>query len=178
MNRNDWLKRAKEILGDVNIAVEVGVWRGDYSRFINEHLVPQQFYGVDPYMQYNDYPDGEDFADQVSLDRLHAATLLRYNSWGATLLRSTSVDAASQFLDGTLDFVYLDGDHVYEGVKADIAAWWPKIRPGGILSGHDYCNVDPKKNFGVILAVNELVSEHKLTLGVTSELYPNWWVVK
>lgn len=178
MNRNDWLKTVKAQLGTIAVAVEVGVWRGEYSARIVEHLQPQKFYGVDPYVQYNDFPDPDDFANQSALDQLHDRTIQLYHRLGATLLRTTSVDAAGQFEDGSLDFVYLDGDHTYAGVSADIAAWWPKVKPGGILSGHDYCNVNPSKNFGVIPAVDELVAKHNLQLGVTSELYPNWWVTK
>ena len=46
--------------------------------------------------------------------------------------------AAATYPDQSLDFVFLDADHDYESVKADIAAWLPKVKPGGILAGHDY----------------------------------------
>lgn len=42
--------------------------------------------------------------------------------------------------DKSYDFIYLDGDHSYEGVKAELPLFWGKIRPGGVLAGHDYCN--------------------------------------
>jgi hypothetical protein len=178
MNRNDWLKQIKDQLGNVERAVEVGVWRGDYSRFIIEHLQPKCFWGVDPYEIYNDFPDPDDFASPDSLEQLYHATLKRYDGWDANLIRSTSVDAAEQFEDNSIDFVYLDGDHVYAAVRADIAAWWPKIKPGGILSGHDYCNVNPAKHFGIIPAVDEHVAQYGLKLQTTHELYPSWWVTK
>lgn len=54
------------------------------------------------------------------------------------MMRMGSVEAAKFISDGTVDFVMLDGDHSYEAVKADIAAWLPKMRPGGIVSGDDY----------------------------------------
>lgn len=54
-----------------------------------------------------------------------------------TPLRLDSAVAAETFDDGSLDFVFIDADHCYEAVKADIAAWRPKVRPGGILCGHD-----------------------------------------
>ena len=40
--------------------------------------------------------------------------------------------------DGSLDFVYIDGDHTLKGTNTDLAAWWPKLRPGGWLCGDDY----------------------------------------
>lgn len=52
-------------------------------------------------------------------------------------VRMPSLDAVSQFEDGSLDLVFVDGDHTYEGCLADIKAWLPKVRPGGAIAGHD-----------------------------------------
>jgi hypothetical protein len=53
-------------------------------------------------------------------------------------LQMHSVAAASQYADNSLDFVFIDGDHTLAGVTADIAAYFPKVKAGGILAGHDY----------------------------------------
>ena len=53
-------------------------------------------------------------------------------------VRASSVEAASGVPDASLDAVYLDGDHAYEAVAADLAAWWPKLVPGGLMAGDDY----------------------------------------
>jgi predicted O-methyltransferase YrrM len=66
-----------------------------------------------------------------------------------------SVRAAASFEDGVLDFVFIDADHAYEAVKADIGAWLPKVRAGGFITGHDY---DRVKFPGVIRAVDEYFS--------------------
>jgi predicted O-methyltransferase YrrM len=86
-----------------------------------------------------------------------------------SLIVATSVQAARQFDDATLDFVFIDADHEYESVKADIAAWWPKVKPGGILAGHDFAPEFP----GVMLAVREAFKDTFLP-------YPprSWWVDK
>lgn len=73
----------------------------------------------------------------------------------AKIIRKDSLAAADDVADGSLDFVFIDADHSYEGCKADIAAWMPKVKPGGLLSGHDYENPDFEK-FGVERAVQEL----------------------
>ena len=67
-----------------------------------------------------------------------------------TALRMESLDAASEFEDGSLDFVFIDASHDYENVIADIVAWYPKVKEGGVISGHDYPTWE-----GVKKAVNE-----------------------
>jgi hypothetical protein len=70
-----------------------------------------------------------------------------------------SLDAVSRFGDHSLDFVFIDASHEYEDVKADIIAWIPKIKPGGVLAGHDYYIDDFDYYPGVKQAVNEEFSE-------------------
>jgi SAM-dependent methyltransferase len=53
-------------------------------------------------------------------------------------IRMTSLEASKLYEDESLDFVFLDASHKYEDVKADMEAWYPKVKPGGIFSGHDY----------------------------------------
>ena len=68
------------------------------------------------------------------------------------VLRMTTKDAAQLYPDGAFDFVFVDADHSYAAVKADIAKWAPKVRAGGWLGGHDY---HPKKFKGVVDAVDK-----------------------
>ena len=53
-------------------------------------------------------------------------------------LKMSSIEAANMFKDNSVDFLFLDGDHRYNEVKKDIIAWLPKIKIGGIFSGHDF----------------------------------------
>ena len=69
-----------------------------------------------------------------------------------------SVDEAAKVPDGSLDFVYIDGRHEYEFVKADIAAWWPKVRLGGYIGGHDYHTMSGS-DFRVEQAVQEFLAK-------------------
>ncbi len=72
------------------------------------------------------------------------------------IIKSDTVEAARMFDDGSVDLVFVDADHSYEGVKRDIAAWIPKVRRGGWIGGHDYGNPDERFDFsGVDIAVNE-----------------------
>ncbi len=91
--------------------------------------------------------------------------------------------AAKNFLDGTIDFVYIDGKHSYEDVKTDINAWWPKVRIGGVLCGHDYISPDMSKHvtYDVRDAVDEFIKEKGLTLQLVLEPShegKDWWTLK
>ncbi len=70
-------------------------------------------------------------------------------------LRMTGTAAARLIADRSLDLVYIDAEHSYAAVREDIAAWLPKLRPGGFLAGHDYVPEDPDNGQGVCQAVRE-----------------------
>ena len=98
------------------------------------------------------------------------------------LFRGDSVETAAQFVDGGFDWVYIDADHHYENVKRDIEAWYPKVRAGGIVAGHDYVDY---LDMGVIQAVNEFAAEHGYEVGLTTKdqpwngvQFPTWWFQK
>ncbi len=80
----------------------------------------------------------------------------RYPALGVWIGRS--ITAALDIANG-LDAVFIDGNHDYDFVSADIKAWLPKIKSGGIIAGHDICGMGHE---GVIRAVNELIGEHEV----------------
>ena len=100
-----------------------------------------------------------------------------------------SHQAVLEFEDCSMDFIYIDADHSYEGVKYDVNAWWPKVKMGGIIGGHDYNmgwearapHETPtwRNAHGVVTAVNEFVEQNKLDLGsATDGSQSDWWVIK
>ena len=54
------------------------------------------------------------------------------------MLRGTTAEVASQIPDGSLDLVYVDGDHTLRGITIDLLTMLPKVRPGGMIGGDDY----------------------------------------
>ena len=56
---------------------------------------------------------------------------------GVELVYDTSTNFAKTIEDESLDFVFVDGDHSYEATLADIQNYWPKVKKGGLFSGHD-----------------------------------------
>ena len=61
------------------------------------------------------------------------------------VIRKPSTEAAKTFEDGSLDFVFIDACHEYQDVKDDIESWIDKIKPGGVIAGHDYLHPDVKQ---------------------------------
>lgn len=85
------------------------------------------------------------------------------------IVRDYTVNASKRFPDNYFDFVYIDADHSTEACYADIIAWYPKVKPGKFLVGHDY-----KRGFGVPAAVDRFVKEEGLKL---MSLSPSTWAV-
>lgn len=100
------------------------------------------------------------------------------------LYRADSLTMAEFVSDNTLDFVYIDANHHYKECLADIEAWYPKVRSGGVISGHDYCNSDA--DIEVMQAVDEWCAKNNYQVNIicgesdyfNGKPYPSWWVVK
>jgi len=148
------------------ICAEIGVLRGENSReILTEWGQIKTMYLIDNYQDgWIAYPDAQ-------------ANLSPWKDKLVWLLED-SVTAISRFADNSFDFIYIDGDHSYEGVKRDMIAVWPKIREGGVMSGHDY-NPRWDSLAGVIRAVDEFENEMKLMKWVeTSGSSSDWAFVK
>lgn len=116
--------------------VEIGVKEGDYSAVLLAANPRLHLRSVDPWLVRDGYRDKR---GQETFDGYEAkarATLAKYP--GSEVVKGFSVDVARGLPDGVVDFVYIDGHHSFQAATNDIAEWLPKIRPGGIISGHDY----------------------------------------
>lgn len=142
---------AQELAPDA-VIVEVGVHSGRSAIFMAEQLVKLgktgvTFYAVDSWV-------GPNFREQLlAAYNLRGTDEARVE--GIDLLKVVSVDgvrAARLFDDNSLPFVFIDSDHGLGGMRDHLAAWGPKMKSGGILSGHDYSREDWP---GVVEAVDE-----------------------
>jgi len=115
--------------------VEVGVLYGDTSFHLLNELPTLNLYSVDPYLPY-DEPD----RTTQHMAKYEADARRKLSQFGARsiMMKCTSVEAAPAITDGSLDFVFIDAQHTYEACKEDIETWFPKVRPGGFITGHDY----------------------------------------
>ena len=148
------------------VCAEIGVWKGDFSERILEVARPARLHLIDPWQavageDYEGARYGGKLAEgQAEMDAVHAAVLERFarerRKGVVEVHRLSSLEAAERFADDELDFVYIDGNHRYEFVKADLEAYAGKIRPGGLLGGDDY-GVEGWWEDGVTRAVDEFI---------------------
>lgn len=133
---------------------EVGVWSSRLCRGLLRGIcgdLLEEYWAIDPWRVMIGEYDGDPIA-KVNWDKCHEALAVE-KDWfkmyyyccrlmtyfpQLKVVRMASKEAASIFPDGYLDMVFIDAVHTFDHVYADIGYWLPKVREGGIISGHDY----------------------------------------
>lgn len=140
------------------VGVEIGVLAGDYSELLCKNNPGLKLYGVDPYKAYVQHKD------QQQLDRFYEEAKSRLAPYkGYQFIIQPSLEAVKDFEDNSLDFVYIDGAHDFFNVTADLTFWTPKVKPGGIISGHDYIKRKEPTNHRVVEAILPYVKYNKIS---------------
>jgi hypothetical protein len=167
-------------VGLVGEGVEVGVAAGDYSKAILDRWEGRRLHLVDAWRHLPDYRDMANVSDdqhQALLDGLPrklAAHRGRY-----LVHRDLAENAAAEFADESLDFVYLDANHAYESTSQAMRLWYSKLRRGGLFGGHDFVDGDlPQAEFGVRSAVLDFEREYGIRAAATAEGWPSWYFFK
>ncbi len=153
---------------------EVGVWRGELSRKILTHcpLITRLLlvdawspvYANDPTHGWMVFGPG---TDQAEMDDAYLRVRHQFDDdTRVTIHKGLSVDVAATIPDGSLDAVLIDALHTYHACKADILAWRPKLKVGGLMIGDDLSEWFP----GVQIAVEEVFGVRYRCLDQT------WWV--
>ena len=135
-----------DVLPRQGVIAEVGVWQGAFSKQLLDRLEPVRLHLVDPWAfvpQYNESWYGGSVAQsQDDMDAIFQGVRDRFASEigvGRVILhRLTSSDAAASIGARWFDAVYIDGDHTYDAVRADLHAWAPLLKSDGVLAGDDY----------------------------------------
>lgn len=125
------------------VGAEIGVYKGEFSeKFCKVGL---NHFAIDPWIAF----PGQGRTQQVQerQDFLYGHTKRVLDPYpNCTVIRKTSMDAVKDFINGSLDYVYIDGNHELKYIVEDIVEWSKKIKKGGIVSGHDYWNTNPLAN--------------------------------
>lgn len=157
MTRNDL---AKKFYGKT---LELGVAAGDFSNEILNNERVDRHYAID---KWDDHHDIHEYL--YALNRLACYKCLT--------IRARFSEALKLFEDSFFDCIYIDGyAHTGQNDGETLDSWWPKLKSGGIFSGHDYHNdwILTKTN------VNKFIIKHSLRLFLTDDVkYPSWYIIK
>ena len=115
------------------VGAEIGVLRGEFTEKLCQAGL--KVYGIDPWRAYSDYRRD---SREEPYDVQYEMAKQRLAPYDCTIIRKTSMEAAEDFKMGSLDFVYIDGNHHLRYVVDDIWEWSLRTRSGGTVSGHDY----------------------------------------
>lgn len=161
--------------------IEIGVYKGRFTQAIAKRAPEMEILGVDAWTSsedYLDYPQGhlENEAEKEAYERTAQWPNIK-------LVKGWSADVAKTVPNDSVDFIYIDANHSYAHCVQDISLWAPKVRPGGIVMGHDYFDVKAHSrlkhlDFGVIEAVDGWVKNKKIAhLFLLTKNWPSWFYV-
>jgi len=153
---SDLYNMASDLYTD-GIFVEIGVFKGASLSYLMLKNPNKSVFGVDT---FKGDPLNENEQRIIKKDNLDLEKTTRTNleklGLKPNLIVKDSVEAAEDFKDQSCSFVFIDGGHMYSQVCADIKAWLPKVKTGGILAGHDYNSDGVKRAVDGNLKVNTM----------------------
>lgn len=170
--RDSFLEQVREYLPENPVAVELGVYQGNFSQMILTIIKPQRLFLIDPFevgekLYSNDSVQSTAYSTEVDYNRTKT-TIESNKEWlqSTTIIKKYSYDAIHRFGNKVFDFVYHDASHLYEDLKTDLEQWLPKMKAGSLVCGHDYIELE---GFGVKQAVDEFCSEHNFEMIIFNE---------
>ena len=201
-DRIDFLKKFNTLIPNGK-GVEIGVFKGGFSKEIL-NAWNGKLYMIDVWRGLGD--EYEDMSNHNNHTEAYFETMKNISGFEerGIMIRSLSKDCVDLFENESLDFVYIDANHAYDFIKEDMNLWFPKLKKGGIFSGHDYIDIDWYNDpyfsengkdkfvfttntdgsscyngvFGVNPAVDEFCRENKYELNLTNEWFGTWWLIK
>ncbi len=179
------------------IGAELGVQSGAYAaETLQLWKSCEKYYLIDVWKHQVNYKEGANVPDDQQ-EKVYQSALTRTEPFKnkIVVLRMLTSEAVAHIPDGTLDYVYIDARHDYCGVHEDIMNYWPKVRSGGIVAGHDFYTAEdhqkfrPKEDWGlcgngtynqraVKGAVLDFARSQSVQVSVGTGSYPSWVIRK
>jgi len=160
------------------VAVEIGVWEGVNAKYMLLLDAGLKLCLVDDWSNVTVFTGGP-VQDKHYSDTIKNIAQLNLKDFGdrVNFTMKNSVEAVKDFEDESIDYVYVDGDHEYEPVKLDMQLWWPKVKKGGVMGGHDVLMKE------VSTALHEFLMEEKIPMDrwgkdVGGEGRSDFWIFK
>lgn len=159
IKRWDWLSE-QVLKHGFTKGAEIGCNKGRTTCYLLHNHPPLHLIAVDLWEFRSEVYEERELAIRSKEDQNAVFTIFKkaVNPYRKKLkiLRGVSWEMAKEVPDGSLDFIFIDADHGYKSVKKDILAWVPKVKKGGLISGHDINLLD------VYQAVQELIQDSKV----------------
>jgi len=158
---------------------EIGVWFGQFSDWILANSQLSCLFSIDPWEAYDTGRLNGQTITQEQQDEAYQTTKNLLEKYGdrSQIIKKTSAETAKDIADDSLDFIFIDGDHSYDACKQDLEIWYPKLKSGGIFSGHDFISGKFRwGTFGVKDAVTEFAN--KLNVEITLLKCNSWMFEK
>lgn len=156
-------ERLAMLLGELGFAhgAEIGVAEGIYSKVLCTHIPNIHLTCVD---LWDAYERGDEWhrvrmKNRDEQERCLALAHAKLDEYHCEFIRKSSIDAAREIADASLDFVYIDGNHSFDYVMQDVIAWSGKVRSGGIVALHDFYRF---RGAGVVDAVEAYTHAHQI----------------
>ena len=157
------------------VAVEIGTFKGVNAYYMLKDCPQLTLYCVDGYKRVTIETGGADVPEYERLTIMACAENLLSPFYPRCVrVFKQSEEAYKDFPDEYFDYVYIDGEHLYDFVKKDIELWYPKLKKNGIFAGHDFEMAE------VMRAVAEFRYNHKYLnfYFSTGNGESDWWFVK
>ena len=166
--------------------VEIGVLKGEFSELLLKGCPQLSLILVDCWCQQ---------PEDIYFDIANQPQSIQEQNYQETIERMAKYPGRYQIVRGfsakvgieftkqntVFDFVYMDGNHSYESTRIDLETWYPLVRDGGLMSGHDYLDADNAcgSRFGVKSAVDEFIIDKNVrNFFITKEQWPTWGFIK
>lgn len=150
----DFIKNDQKVVENM---IEIGSYQGESTAIFRKNFIDSKIYAVDPWI--NNYDDRETSINAYNVLDIESNFDTITKRSNITKVKMFSCDFANIIADNSIDFIYVDGDHSYNGVKNDLLCWKNKIKIGGFIGGHDY---------------NEMQAD--TVVKAISEVFPNSYV--
>jgi hypothetical protein len=138
---------------------EIGVDRGDFSKHILSVSQPRELYLID----YWQFPKNAEAGNEDAYNNVKTRFAKEIVAKQVILVKGMSTDVLINYPDGFFDWVYIDSAHDYKTTVAELEICRNKVKPNGIIAGHDYCAGNVAKTFyyGITNAVNDFCLRYK-----------------
>jgi hypothetical protein len=159
----EWLL---EMMPKRSVCAEIGVFWGEFSRLIVKLVEPKQLHLIDPWKYQGDALfarsnyGSQRGQSQERMDTIYQRVVRKFGGRpNIKIHRSPSLECVHLFPDNYFDWIYVDGDHQYEGVKKDLEMYYNKVKPGGFVAGDDYARKQTNwTQDGVTRAVDDILA--------------------